>query len=93
MKVEVGKDAKSERAKSYMLEHPKVAYSTLMNALSGLENLEGDIRKLRGYKNVYRLSAPPFRIIFKYDKVNSIVLVTGFDTSEEAGGNNENTDN
>jgi mRNA-degrading endonuclease RelE of RelBE toxin-antitoxin system len=53
-------------AEKYLLKLPKRQYDKLMSALAGLENLEGDIVRLHGKKDTYRLKTPPYRILFEY---------------------------
>jgi mRNA-degrading endonuclease RelE of RelBE toxin-antitoxin system len=55
-------------------------YDKIYNALVKLENLQGDIKKLQGRKDEYRVKIPPYRIIFTYDKVRKVIIVTRIDT-------------
>ena len=60
------------------------SYEKLKSALSGLEDLKGDIKKLEGRKNEYRLKLPPFRIIFTYVKGEDFITVTKIITRGDA---------
>jgi len=60
------------------------SYEKLKNALLGLEDLKGDIEKLEGRKNEYRLKLPPFRIVFTYVKGEDFITVTKIKTRGDA---------
>jgi mRNA interferase RelE/StbE len=40
------------------------------------ENLSGDVKKLRGFKDRYRLRVGPYRVIFQLDK--DVIVVYDF---------------
>lgn len=48
----------------------------LNRALDGLKELEGDIVKLSGKKNLYRLKIEHYRVIFAYSGGEIIVVET-----------------
>jgi mRNA-degrading endonuclease RelE of RelBE toxin-antitoxin system len=73
-----------KQPEKYMNKCPKKIFDSLDKALSGLENWEGDIKALQGRKNEYRLKVPPFRIIFRYEKGDSVITVTKIDTRGDA---------
>ena len=50
--------------------------SKLVRALEGLKALKGDIVKLKGTDNLYRLKINHYRIIFKYDGKEIIIVST-----------------
>lgn len=53
----------------------------LFKALDGLSRLEGNIVKLKGKLNEYRLKIDHYRIIFEYDsKKNQIIIVSAINT-------------
>jgi mRNA-degrading endonuclease RelE of RelBE toxin-antitoxin system len=79
MQVELKK-----QAKKYMAKCTKSNYDKIKAALEKLELLQGDIKKLEGREDEYRVKIPPFRIIFEYDKVNKVILVTKIDTRGSA---------
>ena len=58
--------ALNKQAEKYLLKCDKAAYNKLSRALTGLKNLEGDIVRLQGIKNTFRLRIPPYRIIFEH---------------------------
>ena len=47
----------------------------LYKALEGLAELRGDIKKLRGYENFYRLKIAHYRILFSIDTTVEIITV------------------
>jgi len=51
----------------------------LEKALEGLKNLDGDIVRLGGTKNMYRLKIAHYRIIFSYSG-GEIIIVETIDT-------------
>ena len=75
MQVELNK-----QPEKYLDKCPRNDYEKINNALIALENLQGDIKKLRGSKDEYRVKIPPFRIIFTYDKKSKVIIVTKIDT-------------
>ena len=77
MRIELKK-----QAEKYLKKCGAYEKARLINALIALENLNGDIKKMEGRKNEYRVKIPPFRIIFIYDKINKIVTVTKIETRE-----------
>jgi len=79
MRVELKK-----QPKKYMDKCTKSDYDKIKNALVKLETLQGDIKKLAGRDDEYRVKIPPFRIIFKYDRTNKVIYVTKIDTRGDA---------
>lgn len=51
----------------------------LLKAIEGLKTLTGDIVKLQGTKNLYRLKIHHYRIIFSYSG-GEIIIVEAIDT-------------
>ena len=74
MNVELGK-----QPRKYMSRCTQSTYDRLNKALSDLQDLQGDIKKLHGRKDEYRIKVPPYRIIFKYDKTTKVIIVTRID--------------
>ena len=68
-----------KQPEKYLNRWPQNIYEKLNDALIGLEDWEGDIKRLQGRKDEYRLKLPPFRIIFTYAKGEDII-VTRIDT-------------
>ena len=79
MRVELQK-----QPEKYLDKCPQKIQDKIKAALSDLEHLQGDIKKLRGRTDEYRVKLPPFRIIFIYDKTRKIVVVTKIDTRGDA---------
>lgn len=53
----------------------------LYKALDGLKQLDGDIVKLKGYDDLYRLKIAHYRILFSYNKkTNDIIIVNTINT-------------
>ena len=52
----------------------------LYRALEGLKELEGDIVRLKGTKNSYRLKIAHYRILFEYDGKGGVIVVGMIDT-------------
>jgi len=69
-----------KQPEKYMDKCQPKSYEKLQNALLGLVDLEGDIKRLEGRKNEYRLKLPPFRIIFTYIKGEDFITVTRIST-------------
>ena len=67
----------SKQAKKYLLKCDNKTYTRLNEAINGLVNFEGDIAKLQGREDTYRLKKPPYRIIFTYAKSSTIIYVEG----------------
>ena len=51
------------------------AFIKIDNALEGLKTWQGNIEKIEGYKDRYKLKIPPYRIIFTHVKGNIIIDV------------------
>ena len=79
MKIELRK-----QPEKYLRKCTESDYNKINNALSDLQNLKGDIKKLHGRKDEYRVKLPPLRIIFTYDKVDKVIIVTRIDTRGDA---------
>lgn len=59
----------------YLDKCSKGDYEKLCNAIYGLEDLCGDIKKLRGYEDEYRLKVPPYRVVFTYNSSDKVITV------------------
>ena len=79
MRIELKK-----QAIKYMNKCPKNDHDKINDALMDLDKLQGDIKKLKGRKDEYRVKLPPFRILFKYDRITKIITVTKIDTRGDA---------
>ncbi len=68
-----------KQPKKYLSKCTQNDYAKIKKALDGLENLQGDIKKLQGRSDEYRLKIPPFRVIFTYDKATKIITINKID--------------
>jgi len=57
----------SKQAAKYLDKCDSKTYTRLKAAIEDLTEGKGDIVKLQGRKDTYRLKKPPYRIIFKFD--------------------------
>lgn len=69
MNIEFSKKAKKQLD---LITDIKVA-KRLINGISKLKTLEGDIKKLIGYENMYRLRIGDYRVIFAIE--NGILII------------------
>lgn len=69
-----------KQPEKYMDKCTQSDFDKLDNAIEGLRTLQGDIVKLKGRTDEYRLKTPPFRIIFKYCKKKKVIIITKIDT-------------
>ena len=51
----------------------------LLHALNGLKNLSGNIVKLAGHDNLYRLKIEHYRVIFSFDG-DRLIIIEAIDT-------------
>ena len=56
----------SRQAEKYLDKCSHKQYQRLRKAIDGLAEFDGDIIKLQGRNDEYRLSKPPYRIIFTH---------------------------
>jgi len=56
----------SKQAEKYLDKCDTKTYNRLKVAIDALMSFDGDIVKLQGRKDEYRLKKPPYRIIFVY---------------------------
>ena len=52
----------------------------LYKALDQIKELEGNIKKLKGYKNLYRYKIAHYRILFSLDTTIEIITVEEINT-------------
>lgn len=64
-----------KQAEKYLAKCSKNDYDRLAKALKGLATLDGDIIRLQGRENEYRLKIPPYRIIFEYIPGDNCITV------------------
>ncbi|MDR2166667.1 MAG: type II toxin-antitoxin system RelE/ParE family toxin [Clostridiales bacterium] len=67
----------SKQAKKYLDKCDGKTYNRLKKAIDRLANFDGDIEKLKGFKDKYRLKKPPYRILFRYTIGNDFIYVEG----------------
>ena len=70
----------SKQARKYIAGVDERTRQKLYKALDELSEFKGDIRKLRGYRNIYRYKIEHYRIIFKWDKGAIIIQVIEINT-------------
>lgn len=79
MRIELRK-----QAKKYMAVCNQKDYDKINDILKMLENnpqdLQNKIKKLQGRKDEYRISIPPFRVIFRLDKANKMIIIDRINT-------------
>jgi len=71
------KIAFGKQAEKYLVKCDKKTYDRLKDAIDGLLEGGGDIVKLQGKKDTYRLKKPPYRIIFRVDEKLNIIYIEG----------------
>lgn len=60
--------------KKYLKKMNSATYKKLIHAIDGLNELQGDIVRLKG-SDKYRLKIYHYRIIFTYDSSNNIIII------------------
>lgn len=64
----------------YLQSVDKPVRDKLYRALERLKELEGDIRKLKGYENLYRCKIDHYRILFRVNRDGNIIIVSAINT-------------
>lgn len=67
-------------AQKYLSSVHGIDRDRLDKALEGLASMRGDIQKLRGKKNEYRLKIHHYRILFTLDEETMHITVTKINT-------------
>ena len=67
----------SNQAEKYLDKCDSKTYSRLKKALDGLATFNGDIKRLQGKKDEYRLKKPPYRILFIHVANSNDIFVKG----------------
>ena len=67
----------SRQAKKYLLKCDSKTYKRLEAAIDGLATFDGDIARLQGREDAYRLKKSPYRIIFTYTKGSTEIYIEG----------------
>lgn len=73
-----------KQPEKYLDKCTKSDYDKIYKALVKLKSWQGDIKRLEGSKNEYRLKIPPFRILFTYIKGDIIITVIKIGTRGDA---------
>ena len=82
MRIELRKQPKKYMALCSQRDYDKI--NDILTELGNGQGLQGKIKKLQGRKDEYRISIPPFRIIFILDKINKMIIVSKIDTRGDA---------
>lgn len=70
----------SKQAKKYMNKADEKTRNKLYKALEQISRLEGNIVKISGSTNKYRYKIDHYRILFKWDKGDIIIVVVEINT-------------
>ena len=70
----------SKQAQKYLAGANDAALKALHRALDGLSRFEGDIVRLSGLKDTYRLKIPHYRIVFRLENGAAVVYVIEINT-------------
>ena len=68
----------SKQAEKFLKKQSQKTALRIINAINKLP--EGDVKKLRGFKNLYRLKVGDYRVKFTYDKDDNRIVVEEVDT-------------
>ena len=64
-----------KQPQKYLASVDKNTRTKLYKAIDGLRRLEGNIVRLRGTENSYRLKIAHYRILFEYDGHGGLIIV------------------
>ena len=64
----------------YLASVDQKTRNKLYRALDKLKNLEGDIVRLKGYKNLSRFKIQHYRILFSIDQDGNLIIVSTINT-------------
>lgn len=64
----------------YLRKIPESARDKLLSAINGIPEKKGDICKLSGKTNAYRLKIHHYRVLFSYGKDGQIIIVDTINT-------------
>jgi mRNA-degrading endonuclease RelE of RelBE toxin-antitoxin system len=65
----------SKQAIKYLDRCDAKTYAKLKSAIDGLYDFYGDIAKLQGRKDEYRLKKPPYRVIFVHKSGSNDIYI------------------
>ena len=69
-----------KQPRKYLDSVDKKTRAKLIKALDGLAELNGDIARIEGYDNFYRLKISHYRFLFSVDFDQSIIMVKTINT-------------
>lgn len=69
-----------KQPQKYLMAVDENTRKKLYKALDQIKELEGDIKKLKGYKNLYRYKIAHYRILFSLDTTIEIITVEEINT-------------
>jgi len=67
----------SKQAKKYLDKCDAKTFGRLKIAINGLATFDGDIVKLQGREDEYRLKKPPYRILFTHKRESNTIHIEG----------------
>jgi mRNA-degrading endonuclease RelE of RelBE toxin-antitoxin system len=68
-----------KQPQKYIASATQNIQNKLFRSLDKISRLEGDIKKLKGYRNLYRFKIDHFRILFEVQKQEKCIVVTCID--------------
>ncbi len=66
--------------RKYLQSVPESTREKLLDAINGIPQRKGDIKKLAGQENMYRLKIHHYRVLFMRDADNNLVIITTINT-------------
>lgn len=69
-----------KQPQKYLMAVDENTRKKLYKALDQIKELEGNIKKLKGYKNLYRYKIAHYRILFSLDTTIEIITVEEINT-------------
>jgi mRNA interferase RelE/StbE len=66
----------NKQPQKYIAAVDKNTRNKLYRALANISELKGDIKKLKGYDNLFRFKINHIRILFEINKQEKIIVVT-----------------
>ena len=69
-----------KQPQKYLMAVDENTRQKLYKALDQIKELEGNIKKLKGYKNLYRYKIAHYRILFSLDTTIEIITVEEINT-------------
>lgn len=66
-----------KQPKKYLIDLNDSAQERIEEAIDKLQTLDGDIKKMKGEKDLYRLRVGDYRVLFKIEADNIIITKIG----------------